>query len=163
MFLSKKKKTPKPALHLGSIYLVVRDFRKSIDFYEKLLGIPLHHENKGRFASFCFEGHTISLLNGIFDAENPGKVINKGGEEGPDILREIALAPNTKKFTFNFYVDDLRASHKRIKQMRIAEDLSRIKYFRYVAPYYFFSLSDPDGNMIEVTGSYTPEENEFTE
>ena len=154
------RKKPKPALHLGSVYLVVKDFRKSIDFYEKLLGIPLTSENSGRFASFHFEGHCISILNGLFDSENPDKVTHKGGD-GTDALREIALAPNTHKFTFNFCVDDLRASHERIKALGIAEDLTRIKYFCYVAPYYCFHLSDPDGNVIEVTGRYTPEENEF--
>jgi len=154
------KKKPKPALHLGSVYIVVKDFRKSVDFYEKLLGIPLSSENTGRFASFYFEGHCISILNGLFDAENPDKVTHKG-EDGSEDLREIALAPNTHKFTFNFCAEDLRASHERIKGLGLADDLSRVKYFCYVAPYYFFTLTDPDGNMIEVTGKYTPEANEF--
>ena len=154
-----KKKT-KPALHLGSVYLVVKDFGKSIDFYEKLLGLSLGGENNGRFASFYFEGHCISIMSGLFDTEHPDKVVRKG-EDDSDDLRKIAFAPNTHKFTFNFCADDLRASHERIKQLRIAEDLSRIKYFCYVAPYYYFTLHDPDGNTIEVTGRYTPEENEF--
>jgi len=141
------KKKPKPALHLGSVYIVVKDFVKSIDFYEKLLGIPLSSENNGRFASFRFESHCISLLNGLFDDN--------------DFFRDIALAPNTHKFTFNFCADDLRASHERIKALGIANDLSKIQYFCYVAPYYFFTLSDPDGNVIEVTGKYIPSENEF--
>ncbi|MCL2301486.1 MAG: VOC family protein [Firmicutes bacterium] len=160
MFFKGKRK-PKPALHLGSVYIVVKDFRKSVDFYEKLLGIPLSSENNGRFASFYFEGHCISILNGMFDAANPDKVTRKGGEEGSDALREIALAPNTHKFTFNFSADDLRASHARIKALGLAEDLSRVHYMCYAAPYYFFVLHDPDGNMIEVTGRYTPEEHEF--
>jgi lactoylglutathione lyase len=143
------KKKPKPALHLGSVYIVTKDFRKSVDFYEKLLGIPLSSENNSRFASFRFEGHTISILNGMFDDN--------------DFFREIALAPNTHKFTFNFCTDDLRASHARIKALNLAGDLSKIQYFCYVAPYYFFTLTDPDGNMIEVTGKYTPVENEFDE
>ena len=158
--MSLLRRKPKPALHLGSVYLVVKDFRKSIGFYEKLLGIPLSSENNGRFASFYFEGHCISIMNGLFDTENPDKVTRKGGDDS-DILRKNALAPNTHKFTFNFCADDLRASHERIKQLRIAEDLSPIKYFCYVAPYYYFHLTDPDGNMIEVTGKYTPGEHEF--
>ena len=154
-------KKPKPAMHLGSVYIVVKDFRKSVDFYEKLLGIPLSSENNGRFASFRFEGHCISILNGLFDAENPDKVTRKGGKEGPDVLREIALAPNTQKFTFNFWVEDLRAAHERIKNLGLSDNLSKVHYMCYVAPYYFFNLSDPDGNVIEVTGKYTPSENEF--
>ena len=141
------KKKPKPALHLGSVYIIVKDFQKSVDFYEKLLGIPLTSENNGRFASFYFEGHCISILNGMFDDN--------------DFFRDIALAPNTHKFTFNFSADDLRASHARITALGLADDLSKIQYFCYVAPYYFFTLTDPDGNMIEITGKYTPEEHEF--
>ena len=158
--LFKRKKRPKSALHLGSVYIVVKDFQKSIDFYEKLLEIPPDGADNGRFASFYFEGHCISIMNGLFDTEHPEKVTRKGGDDS-EKLREIALAPNTQKFTFNFSAEDLRASHKRIRQLHIAEDLSRIMYFHYVAPYYYFHLSDPDGNMIEVTGGYTPEENEF--
>ena len=154
------RKKPKPALHLGSVYIIVKDYRKSIDFYEKLLSIPLAFENAGRFASFQFEGHQICILNGLFDSENPDKVTLRGDKDF-STPREIALAPNTRKFAFNFWVEDLRASHERIKALDIAEDLTRIKYFRYVSPYYHFHLSDPDGNTIEVTGKYTPEENEF--
>jgi len=30
-----------------------------------------------------------------------------------------------------------------------------------VSPYYFFQLTDPDENIIEITGSYTPKKGEF--
>jgi lactoylglutathione lyase len=42
-------------LHLGSIYLVVNDFKKSIGFYEKLLEIPVTSRNMDRFAEFIFD------------------------------------------------------------------------------------------------------------
>ena len=149
-------------MHLGSIYLVVNDFEKSIAFYEKFLKIPLPSENNGRFVSFEFEGHCISLLNGHFDADNPDKIVHKGEYvESADFFREVALAPNTHKFVFNFWAEDLRAEYERVKILHISETLSKIMYFHYVAPYYFFTLNDPDGNMIEVTGNYTPEEGEF--
>ena len=151
-------------MHLGSVYLIVNDFAKSIAFYEKLLEIPLGAENNGRFVSFSFEGHRISLLNAHFDAENPEKVVRKG--EAPDFgtpLGEIALAPNTQKFVFNFWVEDLRAEYERIRTLGITDHLSGILYVCYVAPYYYFPLTDPDGNMIEVTGAYVPEEGEFDE
>ena len=43
----------------------------------------------------------------------------------------------------------------------MTDNLSEIKYVCNVTPYYFFHLTDPDGNIIEVTGSYTPKESEF--
>ena len=149
-------------MHLGSVYLVVNDFEKSIAFYEKLLEVPLADENNGRFASFMFEGHCISILNGHFDAEHPGSVAKMGTlAHTTSNLLEIALAPNTQKFAFNFWVEDLRAERERIRELGISKSLSGINYLCYVAPYYYFQLADPDGNIVEVTGSYTPEEGEF--
>ena len=151
-------------MHLGSIYLIVNDFDKSIAFYEKLLDIPLSSENNGRFASFSFDNQRISIMNGHFDTDNPGKVTQKGEyTELFDDLRSKALAPNTYKFVFNFLTEDLRSEYERIKELNITENLSKIKYVCYVAPYYFFHLTDPDGNIIEVTGKYTPKNDEFEE
>jgi len=149
-------------IHLGSIYLVVNDFEKSIEFYEKLLELPLGGDNNGRFVSFEFEGHCISLLNGRFDAEHPNRVTRKGetNDSAADLLA-ITHAPNTHKFVFNFWAEDLRAEHRRLRELNISEDLTAVYYFCYVAPYYYFQLTDPDGNVIEVTGSYAPEEGDF--
>jgi len=148
-------------IHLGSVYLIVNDFKKSIAFYEKLLEMPLP-ENNGRFVSFEFEGHCICLLNGHFDAEHPDRVVRKGAttDSAADLLA-IARAPNTRKFVFNFWAEDLRAEHQRVRKLNISENLTGIDYFCYVAPYYYFQLTDPDGNVIEVTGSYAPEEGDF--
>lgn len=44
-------------MHLGSIYLIVNDFDKSVDFYEKLLEMPVTSKNMDRFAQFDFEGY----------------------------------------------------------------------------------------------------------
>ena len=149
-------------MHLGSIYLIVNDFEKSIAFYEKLLGMPVTSRNMDRFAQFIFEGHNISLMNGHFDADNPDKVIRKGDYSSPfENMSRRALAANTHKFVLNFWEEDLKAEYKRVKDLNITDYLSKIKYICNVSPYYFFDLTDPDGNIIEVTGSYMPEENEF--
>ena len=149
-------------MHLGSIYLIANDFRKSIAFYEKLLNMPVTSENEDRFAQFAFEGHNISIMNGHFDTKYPDKIVCKGEcTDFFDDVREKALAPNTHKFVFNFWDEDLRAEHKRIKGLNITEKLSKIKYFCYVRPYYYFHLTDPDDNIIEVTGNYTPEKDEL--
>lgn len=148
-------------MHLGSIYLIANDFEKSILFYEKLLEIPVSARNMDRFAQFIFEGHNISIMNGHFDAENPDKVIKKGEyTDFFDDLHGIALSPNTRKFVLNFWVENLKTEYNRIKSLGITENLSTIKYVYNAAPYYFFHLIDPDGNVIEVTGSYTPTEDE---
>ena len=151
-------------MHLGSIYLIANDFEKSIAFYEKLLEIPVTSKNMSRFAQFVFEGHNISIMNGHFDTDHPDKVVHKGGyTDSMDDLQTIALAPNTHKFVLNFWDEDLRNEYERVKGLNISEALTTIKYVCNVSPYYYFQLSDPDGNIIEVTGGYTPKAGEFDE
>lgn len=149
-------------MHLGSIYLIVNNFEKSIKFYEKLLQVPVTRRNMDRFAIFEFEGKCISIMNGHFDINNPDKVIYKGEYYADfDNMHEIALAPNTHKFVMNFWDEDLRKEHKRIKDLKISDNLTKIKYVCNVSPYYYFQFDDPDGNIIEVTGNYTPQADEF--
>jgi len=149
-------------MHLGSIYLIVNDFEKSIDFYERLLEMPVSARYMNRFAQFVFEGKNISIMNGHFDAENPEKVVHKGEYSDLfDDLRSKALAQNTHKFVFNFWDEDLRKEYDRVKSLNITQNLSKIKYVYNVSPYYFFHLTDPDENIIEVTGNYTPKDGEF--
>ena len=151
-------------MHFGSIYLVVNDFEKSIRFYEQLLEIPLTSRNMDRFAQFIFEGHNISIMNGHFDKNNPDKVVHKGEyTDFCDDLHNIALAVNTHKFVLNFWDEDLRLEYKRVEKLGITENLTKIKYVCNVSPYYYFQLTDPDHNIIEVTGNYTPIEGEFDE
>lgn len=151
-------------MHLGSIYLIVKDFEKSIEFYEELLEMPVSQRNMDRFAMFDFEGKCIALMNGYFDAENPEKVVHKGQfTEYFDDLLQITKLPNSRKFVFNFWDEDLRQEYKRIKELNISENITKIRYVCNVSPYYYFQFTDPDGNVIEVTGNYTPEEDEFKE
>ncbi|MDR1328160.1 MAG: VOC family protein [Oscillospiraceae bacterium] len=151
-------------MHLGSIYLIVNDFEKAISFYEKLLEMPVTSRNMSRFASFVFEGHRISIMNGHFDTDHPDKVVNKGEyTDWADDLKNIALSPNTHKFVLNFLDEDLRREYERVKSLNISETLTGIKYVYNVSPYYYFQLTDPDDNVIEVTGAYTPTDGEFDE
>ncbi len=151
-------------MHLGSIYLIVNNFELSIAFYEKLLELPVSCRNMDRFAQFAFEDKNISIMNGHFDTEHPDRVIHKGEYcDLFDDLRSKALAPNTHKFVFNFWDEDLQKEYERVKNLNITQNLSKIKYVKNVCPYYYFHLTDPDGNIIEVTGNYTPKDGEFDE
>ena len=151
-------------MHLGSIYLIVRDFHKSIIFYEKLLQMPVTKKNMDRFAMFDFQGKCIALMNGYFDSENPDKVIHKGEYlEYFDDLETISTLPNSRKVVLNFWDENLREEYNRVKELRITDNITKIKYVCNVSPYYYFQLTDPDGNIIEVTGDYHPEVGEFDE
>lgn len=151
-------------MHLGAIYLVVNDFEKSIKFYEKILQIPVTQRNMDRFAMFCFEGNCIAIMNGHFDTENPDKVEHRGKYEAYfDDMKAMAAATNTHKFVLNFWTENLEKEHKRIMDLHITSKITPIKYVCNVSPYYYFQFTDPDGNIIEVTGEYHPKENEFEE
>jgi catechol 2,3-dioxygenase-like lactoylglutathione lyase family enzyme len=142
-------------MRLESIYLIVKNFAKSIEFYEKLLKMPVSKKNMDRFAMFNFDGHCISIMNAHFDTHNPDKVIHKGKfDEYFDDLVQISNLPNSRKAVLNFWDEDLRREFKRVKELNISNNITDIKYVCNVMPYYYFQLTDPDGNIIEVTGEY---------
>lgn len=115
-----------------------------------------------RFARFEFEGHNISIMNGYFDIQNPHLTEYKGEyTKAFDDLVAIAEAENTHKVVLNFWTEDLKKEWHRINKMAMVNRLTSIKYVCNVMPYYYFQLEDPDGNVIEVTGDYTPEKDEF--
>lgn len=151
-------------MHLGSIYLIVRDFNKSIGFYEKLLDMKVTSKNMERFAQFQFDGHNISIMNGYFDIQNPELTIKKGEYvERFDNLVAIAESKNTNKFVLNFWVEDLEKERERIINLKISDLVTNVKYVNNVMLYYYFQVEDPDGNVIEITGEYIPKEGEFNE
>lgn len=144
-------------IEFGSVYLVVRDFEKSLDFYKKLLETEVSAQNQTRFAIFHKGGLCLCLLNGYFDRDNPRKVALKG-ERNPlyDDYTAIAESPNSRKAVLNFGTPDLRAEYERVKSLNIGSRITEIRYINAGTPYWYFSLSDPDGNPIEITGGYSP-------
>ena len=58
-------------MRYGSIYLVVKDFDRSLDFYEKVFDMKVSATNGKRFAVFNNEGLNLCLLNGYYDAQHP--------------------------------------------------------------------------------------------
>ena len=54
-------KPNKQALRFG-MYLIVKDFGKSVDFYEKLLSMRVSMIGKNRFAQFFFDGKRAMYL-----------------------------------------------------------------------------------------------------
>ena len=142
-------------MRYGSIYLVVRDFEKSLDFYEKVLDMKVSAVNGTRFAVFQNEGLNICLMNGYYDVRNPEKVVKKGGYDPVyDDQHVIAGSENSRKVFINLGVADLRAEYERIESLGIANSLTPIRFIQVFSPYWYSSFLDPDGNPIEVTGAY---------
>lgn len=142
-------------MRYGSIYLVVRDFEKSLDFYEKLLDMKVSATNGTRFAVFNNEGLNICLMNGYYDSQNKDSVITKGEFFADyDDMRAIADSENTRKVFINLVVPDLVREYDRIRGLNIATDLTPIRFIQVFSPYWYFTFKDPDGNPIEITGGY---------
>ena len=145
-------------LETGSIYLVVRDFNQSVSFYKQLLEKDVLSQNKTRFAIFNVGNLWLCLLNGKFDAEYPDQV-ERAGEFDPlfDDFVAVTEKQNSGKIVINLGTPDLRKEYERIRKLHIASDMTEIRYINAGRPYWFFCLRDPDGNVIEITGGYTPE------
>ena len=98
-------------------------------------------------------------MNAYFDNDNPGLTIHKGQYiEKFDNLVAIAESKNTNKFVLNFWTEDLIKERERILNLNISDLVTEIKYVNNVMPYYYFQVEDPDGNLIEITGEYSPKE-----
>lgn len=120
-------------VHLGSIYLIARDFEKSITFYEKLLSMNVSTRNCGnKFAEFFFDNKCLALMN---ENNLPGHHYEDGDY----------------KFVLNFWVEDLEREYFRLKDLNIGK-ITEIK--RVHEGYYYFNIFDPDNNVCEITGGY---------
>lgn len=127
-------KPNKNHLHLGSTYLVVKNFKKSIIFYEKLLSMRVSTINPNIFAEFFFDNNKcIAIMN-----ESNLKDHDYSGS-------------GDYKFVLNFWIDNLNSEYERINDLKIGK-ITEVKYAH--PEYAYFHLSDPDNNVIEITGNY---------
>lgn len=131
----------KNPLHLGSVYLVVKDFERSVEFYEKLLGVTADGRCRSgnKFVEFYIDNKCISLMN-------------------EDNIKGHCTDLNSPyKFVQNYWVEDLAAEYRRLKKLNIGEMTEITEAY---PTYKYFHLFDPDNNVIEITGgSSVMEEN----
>lgn len=139
----------------GSVYLIVKDFEKSVEFYKLLLEKAVSGQNRNRFAIFGIDQLCLCIMNGYFDKENSDKVVTKGKYyQEYDNMDEIAEKENPGKVVINLGTDDLQKEYDRLKKLGIGYHMTDIRYINARIPYYYFSLKDPDDNTIEITGYY---------
>ena len=121
------------------MYLITKDFNKSVDFYEKLLSMRVSVIGGNRFGQFFFDGICLSVMN---EAHLPGHNYNGCGDH---------------KFALNFWITDLLADYERVRSLNIGRMTEIVKGNPH---YYFFNIYDPDRNVIEITGHYEPDKGE---
>ncbi len=125
----------KNPLHLGSIYLIVKDFEKSVEFYEKFLNVKVGDRCRSgnRFVEFYFDNKCLSLMN------------------ESNLIGHCTDLNSPYKFVQNYWVEDLLTEYERVKELNIGQ----VTEIREAYPTYnYFHLTDPDNNIIEVTGGY---------
>lgn len=142
-------------MNWGSIYLVVKDFDKSLDFYEKVLDMKVSATNGKRFAMFNNPGLNLCLMNGYYDEQFPEQKETRGPSyDEYDNMSKIANSTNTKKVFINLGVEDLDKEYQRILDLGIGMNMTPIRYINAFSPYWYFTFMDPDGNPIEITGGH---------
>lgn len=132
---AEQKAVYKNPLHLGSVYLVVKDFEKSVEFYEAFLNIKVGDRCRSgnKFVEFYIDNKCMALMN---ESNIKGHCTSLQGDY---------------KFALNFWVEDLQAEFERVKAFNIGKVTEIIEAY---PTYHYFHLTDPDNNIIEVTGGY---------
>jgi lactoylglutathione lyase len=139
-----------------STYLIVKDMDASRSFYKALFQSESDGWCPGRFESFSVGNALLALYNPHYDehlvatSDDISKHFNQAYLDGMKM-------PTTygNNFVLNITVDDLAQEYERIKALNIG-NVSEIKYVNVAAPYWYFNLTDPDENCIEIAGGYNP-------
>ena len=140
-------------MKLISTYIETEDFNKSINFYKKVLQIEPIIFCENRWVEFEV-GNKIALYNKKFDEQkikDNSEIHNNYNKAYINDFNSRKLDRKNNIVTFNFYTENLKNEYERIKELKIC-NVSEIMYVNIVEPYYYFNISDPDGNILEVCG-----------
>lgn len=145
-------------LELGSTYLITKNFEESIRFYEAVLQMKVSTQNFNRWAQFNVGNNCIALYNPEYD-----NAILKSDRDHSEMYDKNYLdylehryTQYGNNFVLNFYTENLLDEYNRLMKLEICKP-SKIMKINIKAPYYFFTINDPDGNIIEITGEYRDE------
>ena len=100
----------------------------------------------------------MAIYNRKFDEEkiNSRNNVNYNDAYIKDFNKEQNIKMNNI-ITLNFYTEDLNTEYSRIKALNIGA-ISEIMYVNITEPYYYFTIKDPEGNLLEICGeSYIKE------
>lgn len=136
-------------MRLGTTYICVKDMKKSLDFYEKLLQSKPVYANDERWVTFdC--GNSISLYNKRYDE----KLLKKANKEcfNQAYIDDFYNEDTEKKnniIILNFETENLELEYERLKMLNIGE-VSQLMHVNVHLPYRYFNIKDPDGNVLEI-------------
>ena len=139
-------------------YLIVKDMSASLAFYKAYFGTEPSGGRPERFAIFNTDNGNLALYDPKYDEE----LIASGADLSKHYNKAyldtgLGIKNNPAKYgnnvILNIGVDDLTAEYERVKSLGVGT-ASEIMYVNIAMPYYFFTIYDPDGNCLEITGGY---------
>ncbi|MCM1507880.1 MAG: VOC family protein [Ruminococcus flavefaciens] len=138
-------------MKLCTVYIMVNDIKKSVDFYRQLLQEEPLYSNDDRWVQFS---NHIALYNyrydkKIMESDSTGNFSQTYIED----FNKSKENPKNDIVVFNFETEDLKKEYQRLKNLNIGE-VSDLMYVNIHMPYWYFNITDPDGNVIEITGQY---------
>lgn len=145
-------------LKLCSTYLIVKDLERSVHFYASLLEREPEGRVPRRWVEFHGPGYCLALFDPSYDRELLRSGRDLEGRYNEAYMRTIDRpAVYGNNVVLNFYAPDLAAERGRVEALRLGP-VSEIQYINISAPYYCFTLGDPDGNLVEIAGALAKEE-----
>jgi predicted lactoylglutathione lyase len=139
-------------LKLTCIYLVVKDIEKSASFYCSLFKTKIDKRFEDRWIQIRTPNNlVIGLLSSTYDSK---KI--KEGQNLQNHYDQAFIDNLPKKYdvgntvVLNLKSDNLKEEYKRVKNLNHS-GISVIQYVNFMFPYYFFTVQDPDGNLIEIS------------
>jgi lactoylglutathione lyase len=128
----------------------------SVAFYKSFFEQEPDGGQPERFAIFIVGNTGLALYDLTYD----DKFIENGADLG-NHFNSAYLENKETVITYgnntvlNLTVPDLVAEYERVKRLNIGK-VSELMYVNIAMPYWFFWLTDPDGNCLEITGEYKP-------
>ena len=137
-------------MKLCCTYIETDKFLDVVSFYEKVFEVKGNVYTENRWVEFDL-GNKLSIYNKLYDKD----LIEKDNSHYNSTYIDNYNKSNDKSFNnimiLNFYSDNLKEDYERIKSLNLC-DVSDIMYVNITEPYYYFNISDPEGNLIEICG-----------
>lgn len=134
------------------IYICVQDIVKSVNFYKNIFQKEPDVYTENRWVSFSC-GHTLAFFSIHYDEEllkndkHCNEKFNKEYQDDCCVTEKIMM---NNQVIFNLYCDNLKSEHERLKALQ-GGTVSTMYYVNIKTPYWYFNISGPNGNLLEIT------------
>ena len=129
-------------------------FSDTVSFYEQLLQQKGKEVTAQRWVEFSC-GHTLAVLHAEYDAQCVQKEQDVDEHYNDAYVEDCIQTVNQGNdiMVQNYVCEDLQSEYTRLKNLQIGP-LSPLYYVSISMPYWYFNITDPEGNVLEITGPY---------